>query len=59
MSYDEDDDGIIAKLQQLFFNEYIGRVLIGMLILGSAYSIKKNSSAVLLGAGGPVSQQFL
>ena len=30
MSYDEDDHGIIAKLQQLFFNEYICRDLIGI-----------------------------
>ncbi len=34
-------------------------VEVGMLMLSSAYSIKPNSSAVLIGAGGPVSQQFL
>ena len=28
MGYDEDDDGIIAKLQQSFFNEKISRNLI-------------------------------
>ncbi len=28
MGYDEDDDGIIAKLQQSFFNEKISRDLI-------------------------------
>ena len=30
MGYDEDDDGIIAKLLQLFFNEYICLDLIGI-----------------------------
>jgi hypothetical protein len=31
MGYDEDDHGIIAKHQQLFFNEYICRDLIGVI----------------------------
>ncbi len=34
-------------------------VEVGMLMLSSAYTIKPNSSAFLIGAGGPVSQQFL
>ena len=34
-------------------------VEVDMLMLNSAYTIKPNSSAVLIGAGGPVSQQFL
>ena len=34
-------------------------VEVDMLMLSSAYTIKPNSSAVLIGADGPVSQQFL